>query len=303
MREPVTRQRAAASVRRSRVSVARFRAKTTARFFRERPSAAVGGAVSAIIVLAALSAPFLAPYDPLEFHADSVFSRPSSEFLLGTDRFGRDVLSRVMWGAQTSLLVGVTAVLIGQAGGAALGLASAYTGGKFDLIAQRVIDVLMVFPSLILALLIVAALGSSLTNVIIAIALAQAPAAVRTIRATALGIKEGLFVEAARAVGCTSGRIMLVHIWPNCVSVLLIVATASLAHAILAEASLSFLGLGVPPPNPSWGAMLSGDGREFLTRAPWMAISAGAAITLAVLGFNLLGDALRDALDPRLRKR
>lgn len=303
MREPVIRQRAAASVVRSRVSVARLRATSAARFFGARPSAAVGGTVSAIIVLAALSAPFLAPYDPLEFHVDSVFARPSPEFLLGTDRFGRDVLTRVMWGAQTSLIVGVTAVLIGQAGGGAFGLVSAYVGGTFDLIAQRVIDVLMVFPSLILALLIVAALGGSLTNVIVAIALAQAPAAVRTIRATALGVKEGLFVEAARAVGCTDRRIMLVHIWPNTVSVLLVVATASLAHAILAEASLSFLGLGVPPPNPSWGAMLSGDGREFLTRAPWMAISAGTAITLAVLGFNLLGDALRDALDPRLRKR
>ncbi len=273
------------------------------RFARERPLGAAGGLLVLVMTVAAVFAGSIAPYDPLQFHYDAALAPPGRDFLFGTDNFGRDILSRVIWGARTSLYVGVGSVLLGQVGGGALGLVSAYLGGKLDLVAQRVVDVAMVFPSLVLALVIVAALGSSINNVIVAIAISQAPGAARTIRSTVLSIKQNDYVEAARATGCSSVRIMFGHIWPNCTSVLLIVASASLAHSILSEASLSFLGLGVPPPNPSWGGMMSGEGRRYLVLAPWIALSPGIAISLAVLGFNLLGDALRDIWDPRSRGR
>lgn len=273
------------------------------RFVREKPLGTVGGLLVTAMAVVAMFAEWISPHDPLRFHYDAALVPPGWDFLLGTDHFGRDILSRVIFGARTSLFVGIGAVLLGEVGGGAIGLVSAYFGGKVDLITQRVVDVVMVFPSLVLALAIVAALGNSINNVIIAIAISMAPGTARTIRSAALSIKESQYVEAARVIGCSDMRIMFRHIWPNCISVLLIVASASLAHSILTEASLSFLGLGVPPPNPSWGAMMSGEGRRYLVLAPWIALSAGIAISLAVLGFNLLGDALRDIWDPRLRRR
>jgi peptide/nickel transport system permease protein len=270
-------------------------------FARRKPLGALGGLVLSVLVVVAVFAPQISPHDPIRFDYDHVLTPPGPAFPFGTDNFGRDVLSRVMWGSRTSMYVGVLAVLLGQGGGGLWGVYSAYAGGVVDMVSQRLVDVLMIFPSLVLALTIMSVAGPSLNNVLLAIALSQSPHAIRTMRSAALSVQQSLHVEAARAVGCTNARVVLNHILPNCMAPLLIVATASLGSAILTEASLSFLGLGVPPPSPSWGGMMSGDGRAFMTQAPWMVLFPGIVISLAVFGCNLLGDAVRDVWDPRLR--
>jgi peptide/nickel transport system permease protein len=228
---------------------------------------------------------------------------PSLQHWMGTDEYGRDILSRVIWGSRISLLVGVLAVGVGTTSGAILGLISGYFGGKIDYIIQRCMDVLMAFPGLILALAMVAALGPSIVNVILALSVTIMPGPSRVIRASAMSLRGSAFIDAAHNLGYSNMRILFRHILPNCAAPYIIIATSALGGAILAEAGLSFLGLGTPPPSPSWGAMLSGSAQKFMTEAPWLAVFPGLAITLVVFGFSFLGDALRDLLDPRLRTR
>ena len=271
-------------------------------FFRTKPLGAAGGVAIFLLCLAAVLAPWIAPSDPYAVSYENALLPPGREFIMGTDNFGRDMFSRVVWGSRISLYVGLLAVGLGNTVGGLLGVISAYWGGKFDLIWQRFMDSLMAFPALILALVIVAMLGPSVTNCMLAIAVVRVPATGRVLRSAGLAVRENQYVEAARAMGCTDARIVLYHIIPNCVAPFIIVATAGLGSAIITEATLSFLGVGAPPPTPSWGAMLSGQSRQFIQMAPWLAIFPGVAITIAVFGFNLLGDALRDVLDPRLRR-
>lgn len=252
-------------------------------------------------MLAALTAPWVAPYDPLANDYMAMFSPPSAKHWLGTDSFGRDILSRILFGARTALLVGLTSSAIGATVGAVVGVASAYYGGPVDLVIQRITDILVSFPLIVLAMAMVALLGTGTTNLILAIALSFAPRAELVLRSSALQIRQMTYVEAARAVGAGPWRIILRHMLPNVLAPYLVMLTAFLGQAILLEASLSFLGLGVAEPTPAWGLMLSGAAVDFVQRAPWMAIFPGLAITLTVLAFNVFGDALRDALDPKLR--
>ena len=228
---------------------------------------------------------------------------PSAEHWFGTDNFGRDIYSRVIYGGRISMYVGVFSTLVGTALGALAGLFSGFFGGRLDQVIQRVADMMFTIPGLILAMVIATMLGPSMLNVIIAIAIPRLPNANRVIRSTVLSVKESPYVEAARAIGCTPWRIMSRHLIPNIMAPYIVVATASLGGAILVEASLSFLGLGVPPPAPSWGRMLSLEGMRYFETAPWMAIFPGIFISAAVFGANLFGDALRDVLDPKLRGR
>ncbi len=267
-----------------------------------KPLGAFGAVVILLVLFVALAAPLLAPYDPLAMNFDAPFAPPSGRFVLGADEFGRDVLSRIIWGSRISVYVGVVSVVLGQAIGGTLGLVSGFLGGKVDVLIQRIVDMLMSFPMLVLALSIVAALGPSPINVVLAISIVQVPRSSRIIRSAALLVKEMQYVEAGRAIGATGARILWRHVLPNCLAPFIVIASTTLGLAILTEASLSFLGVGTPPPNPSWGAMLSGTGRSYVEIAPWLAIFPGLALTLTVFGFNLLGDALRDVLDPRLRK-
>lgn len=257
----------------------------------------------AAMVLVALLAPFVSPHDPSKTVASNPLAPPQPGLLLGGDEIGRDVLSRIIWGARISLYVGLVSVAIGATAGAVWGITSAHFGGKTDLISQRMVDSLMAFPALILALAIMAVLGRSVNNVVIAIALTQIPRAARTVRSQALSVKETSYIEAARAIGCSHARIIFQHIMPNCVAPWIVFATAELGHAIVVEASLSFLGLGTPPHVPSWGAMLSRAAGHYVGVAPWLAIYPGLALSSVVFAFNLLGDAVRDVLDPRLRQR
>jgi peptide/nickel transport system permease protein len=266
-----------------------------------KPLGAAGASIILTMVMLAVLAPVISFYDPLEWSISEKLSAPSGLHWLGTDDKGRDLWSRIVLGAQISLMVGFGAVGFGSVSGAILGVVSAFYGGRVDAGIQRVMDALMSIPTLILALAIMAALGQSLVNVIIAVGIPQIPRANRVVRSQALAVNQSEYAMAAQAVGATDVRVMALHILPQCVAPWLIIATAGLGTAIIAEASLSFLGLGIPPPQPSWGGMLSGTGRTYYAVAPWLAIWPGLALSLAVYGFNLFGDALRDVLDPRLR--
>jgi peptide/nickel transport system permease protein len=270
-------------------------------FCRRRPLGAVGAAIVVLMLLVGVTAELIAPYDPLAVDFAAMLSAPSRQHWLGTDSFGRDVLSRLVYGSRTALLVGFGAAFFGATSGAVLGVASAYFGGRVDLYMQRVMDIFISFPLIILALAIVAILGNSLPNVITAITIPMIPRSALVIRASALAIRELPYVDAARAAGFTHRRIILRHMLPNVMAPYLILLTAFLGQAILLEASLSFLGLGVQEPVAAWGLMLRGAAVEFAETAPWMAIFPGLAISLAVFAFNLFGDSLRDALDPKLR--
>jgi len=277
-----------------------------ARFSRRKPLGAVGGAIVLVLILMAIFAPFIAPYGdreliPLETGRDVVYLPPSFEFPMGTDHIGRDIRSRILYGARISLYVGLGSVLIGITASFILGVAFTYIGGKIDLAFQRLVDALMALPGLIIALAIMAVLGASLNNVIIAIIIGLLAPVIRTVRAQVLALKEMEYITAARAVGCTPPRIIFWHIIPNCFAIYLVLATFYLGAAIIIEASLSFLGVGSPPDVPSWGGMLTIAAKEHVKTAPWAAIFPGMAIFVVVLGFNLMGDALRDILDPRLR--
>ena len=270
-------------------------------FVRRRPLGAVGAAIILVMVFLAITAGVISPYDPLVNDYAAMLSAPSKEHWLGTDAFGRDVLSRLVYGSRTALMVGLGASFLGAIFGSLIGVASAYFGGRVDLVVQRIMDVFFAFPVIILALVVVAVLGTSAGNVILAIAAPMVPRCARVVRSSALSVREMPYIDAARAQGFGHRRIILRHMLPNVMAPILIMATAFLGEAILLEASLSFLGLGVQEPTAAWGLMLRGAAVEFAESAPWMAIFPGLAISLAVFGFNLLGDSLRDALDPRLR--
>ncbi|WP_295048504.1 ABC transporter permease [uncultured Paracoccus sp.] len=269
---------------------------------RRKPLGAIGAGIILVFVVVAIFAPVLAPHDPFMIDPNNLLARPSLSNWMGTDEYGRDIASRIIHGARVSIFVGLMAVGIGSSSGALLGLVSGYFGGAVDYLIQRVMDTLMAFPTLILALAMVAVLGPSIQNVIIALAIVKVPNACRVVRATTLSVRQRPYIVAARNLGLGHARIVLVHILPNCLAPFIILATAGLGSAILSEASLSFLGLGTPPPEPSWGAMLSGKTQRYMLEAPWLAIAPGLAITLVVFGFNFLGDALRDLLDPHQRE-
>jgi peptide/nickel transport system permease protein len=270
-------------------------------FIRRRPLGAIGAAIILLMVALAASANWLAPYDPLETDYGAMLAGPSGQHWLGTDAFGRDVLSRIIYGSRTAMLVGFACAFFGATIGAIIGVASAYFAGKVDLIVQRVMDIFLAFPLIILALAVVSILGTGIQNVIMAITIPMIPRAALVARSSALAIRELPYVDAARAAGFRHRRIILRHMLPNVMAPYLIMLTAYLGQAILLEASLSFLGLGVSEPTPAWGLMLRGAAVQFAEAAPWMAIFPGLAISLAVFAFNLFGDSLRDALDPRLK--
>jgi peptide/nickel transport system permease protein len=268
---------------------------------RDKPLGAIGGVVVLALVLIALLAPLIATADPVAQDADSILLSPGTDHWLGTDNLGRDLWSRIAHGARVSLGVGFISIAIGSVLGGVAGLVGGYYGRWADGVLQQVSDALMAFPTLVLALGIVAILGASATNVIVAIALVQAPRAARVVRSQALAVKSMEYVAASRLVGAGSVQIMFKHVLPHCLAPFIVIFTNALGIAIVLEASLSFLGLGIPAPEPSWGGMLAGPGRDYFNVAPWMAIWPGVAIALSVYGFNLLGDALRDVLDPRQR--
>ena len=270
-------------------------------FMSRRPLGAAGIIIIITMCLMAAAADIITFNDPVDWNLKHKLESPNWNFWLGTDDKGRDLWARITIGARVSLMVGFLSVAFGSGLGGVLGIVSAWYGGKVDNSIQRIMDALMSIPTLILALAVTAALGQSLTNIIIAVGIVQIPRANRVVRSQAITIKESQYVDAARAIGANNFRIMLMHITPQCVAPFLIISTSALGIAILTEASLSYLGLGVPPPNPSWGGMLSGEARDYFILAPWMAIWPGLALSLSVYGFNLFGDALRDALDPRLR--
>jgi peptide/nickel transport system permease protein len=273
---------------------------TVVRLARRKPLGAIAAVVLVVMALGAIFAGQLAPYSPYELSTDA-FQRPSVYHLMGTDEIGRDVFSRVLYGARISLFVGLIAVGLGTMLGSLIGLLSGYFGGVTDTVLQRLVDVIMAFPGLVLALVVISILGTGTFKSTLAIAVVIVPGAARVVRGVVLSVKQRPFVEAARSMGCTEVQILRRHIVVNVVAPVIILASITLGNAILIEASLSFLGLGTPLPKPSWGAMLAGTGRRFMEVAPWLAIFPGLAISLAVLAFNLLGDAVRDLLDPRLR--
>jgi peptide/nickel transport system permease protein len=277
--------------------VARVRGRLRAQLWR-RKTAVLGLGLAAVVLLGAVLAPVLAPADPLAMSPRRL-AAPSASSWLGTDQFGRDLLSRLLYGARVSIAVSASAVTLAALLGSAMGLAAGYFEGRADQVLMRGVDVLMAFPTLLLALAVVATLGGSLRNLILAIALAYVPIFSRVVRGSVLSVKQHEFVEASRALGARDGRIMARAILPNVLAPIIVQATFNLSTAIMIEAALSFLGLGVQPPAPSWGGMLS-EARSFMELDPWLALAPGGAITMAVLGFNLFGDGLRDILDPRL---
>ena len=271
------------------------------RFAGKQPVGTASGVVLAVIILVAVASPWIAPYNPIEGHFTAINDPPDSEYLLGTDRVGRDVLSRVIYGARISLLVAFVAVIVGDTLGAMWGIASGYLGGKFDIYSQRIIELLLAFPTLILAMVLLLGLGAGVFTVLLAIAITRIPLSVRVIRSVSLSVKENSYVEAARAIGASDVRIMGLHIAPQCLAPWLVLVTAQLGGVIVLEASLGFLGVGVPAPTATWGNMLGGAVAATLKPEWWLVIFPGLAITVTVLAFNLFGDSIRDALDPRLR--
>ena len=271
-------------------------------FLRRNPRMIVGGAIVLCWLIIAIFAPFLAPHDPIKVNVTDSLIPPGGAHWLGTDDLGRDVLSRVMWGSRVSLSVGVISVSIGLLVGTSLGLAAGYLGGKFDLFIMRGIDALLAFPALILAIAITSALGPQIQNAMIAIGIVAIPAYARLTRGQVLAVRARDYIVAARTIGASPLRIVMRHIFPNIMNTLIVQATLSTAFAILAEAALSFLGLGPQPPYPSWGQDINYSQRYLANLKWWMSVGPGLAIFTAVFGFNFLGDALRDALDPRLRR-
>jgi peptide/nickel transport system permease protein len=272
-----------------------------ARFARQKPLGAIGGVIVIAMLVMAVFAERIAPYDYDDTIRGARMKPPSAAHWLGTDNLSRDMWSRVVYGARVSMTVGFATVAIALVAATAIGVSSAYFGGVWDLVVQRVVDAWLSFPYLVIILSVMAVLGPGRLNLIISVALIATATNSRVIRGATLTVMQSQFVEAARAMGCGHTRIIVRHLLPNVMATVIILATIALGAVILAESALSFLGFGVPPPYPSWGAMLSGSGRTYMLRAPWMAVWPGVAISLAVFGFNMLGDALRDVLDPRLR--
>lgn len=300
MAEPavnVTLQAAEASVPRRRPRAARW-----LRSLRKEPQLWIGATLLVLLVGSAILAPLIAPYDPLALDYTTSLHPPDAAHLFGTDKLGRDQLSRILYGGRSSLFVGTAAVVIGMVVGVALGLLSGYRLGWLDSLIMRTMDGILAFPGLVLALTISFALGSSLQSLIVALAVVRVPSAARLVRGQMLTLRNNEYIHAAEALGARPARVVLRHYLPNLVSIILVQASLSAGAAVFTEASLSFLGFGVPPPSPDWGAMLH-DGYTYLEINPWLSIIPGAFIFLAVLGFNFLGDGLRDALDPQQRRR
>ena len=270
-----------------------------ARLAGQQPLGAAGAVVVAAMIVAAIFAPQLAPYGAKDA-AFAAYAPPGPGHPMGTDQLGRDVLSRVVWGARLSLYVGLVSVVLGVTLGSLWGVVSAYVGGMTDTLSQRVVDSLMALPPIVLALSLMAAIGQSVNNVIVALTILLTPTAARTLRAVALSIMATPFVEAAHAAGGSSARIIARHVLPNCLATYTVLVTTNVSYAIVVEASLSFIGVGAPPDEPSWGGMLTA-GTQAVETAPWMIFFPGLAISLAVLALNMLGDAIRDVADPRLR--
>ena len=271
------------------------------RFARRKPLGAIGAAIVVALLVMAVFAEQIAPYGYDETIRGARMQSPSATYWLGTDNLSRDIWSRIVYGARVSVTVGFATVGLAVVLATTIGVSSGYFGGMYDLVVQRVVDAWLSFPYLVIVLSVMAVLGPGLFNVVLSLAIIIAAVNSRVIRGATITVAHGTYVEAARAVGCGHARIIVRHILPNVIATIIILATIGLGTAILAESALSFLGFGVPPPYPAWGAMLSGSGRTYMFRAPWMAIWPGIAISLAVFGFNMLGDALRDVLDPRLR--
>lgn len=269
--------------------------------FRRNKMAMVGAITIILLIFIAVFAPWVAPYNPYKVDLKEQFIAPGAKYLLGTDMYGRDVLSRVIFGTRISLIIGLVPSIISMVLGSVLGIISGYYGGKVDTAIMRVADMVMAFPSLLLAMAVMYTLGANLYNIFIALSIVGWAGTARVVRAQTLSIKEKEFVEAARAIGVKNWIIMIRHIFPNCVAPLLVLLTLGIPEAIMSEASLSFLGVGAQPPTPSWGLMIS-NGKEYLFSAPWVAITPGFAILIIVLAFNFLGDGLRDALDPFMKQ-
>jgi peptide/nickel transport system permease protein len=270
-------------------------------FCAQNPLGAAGGLVVAMMIVMAVFAGEMTRYDPTANNFGDMLIAPNWDYWLGTDQYGRDLYARIVYGARTALLVGFVSAFSGATIGLILGVASAYFGGRFDLVFQRIMDVLMAFPLIILALAVVSIFGTGAQNVILAITIPFIPRCARVVRSSALAVRETPFIDAARACGFSHARIVLRHMVPNVMAPYIVMMTAAVGQAILIEASLSFLGLGVQEPTPAWGLMLRGGAQEYAESAPWVAIYPGIAISLAVFGFNLFGDALRDWLDPRMK--
>ncbi len=268
---------------------------------KNKPLGAFGGFLVLFMLVVAIFAPVIAPYGPNQMHGEMIVKQPSRTFYFGTDALARDVFSRIVFGARVSLLVGLGAVSLSITLATIVGILSAYIGGVVDTIIQRCVDAMMSFPWLVIMLTVMALLGPGLGNVILALGIAGFAGSSRVIRGAVLGIKESEYILSARATGCKQWVIIIYHVLPNVAAPIIVLATLGLGNAILAESALSFLGFGVPPPAPSWGRMLSGDGLDYMLQAPGLAIFPGLAISIAVFGFNMLGDALRDLLDPRLQ--
>lgn len=268
---------------------------------RKKPLATFGGVVLLLMCLAAVGAELIAPYDPVAMNLAEKLKPPSMAHVLGTDQFGRDLFSRIVYGARISLYIGVGVVVTGTFAATVWGCVSGYVGGKFDSWSLRIIDAVLSVPQLVLVLTIVSVIGPGLINVMLALAFRNAVGQTRTIRSAVLGVKNNMYMDAARAIGCRDWYILALYVLPNVMAPVIVVASISLGQAILSESSLAFLGFGVPPPNPTWGGMLSDEGRRYMVQAPWMAFAPGVALSLAIFGINMLGDGLRDVLDPRLR--
>ena len=271
------------------------------RLVKEKPLGTVGGVITLLLLLTGIFANFLAPYGMNELHTGDFLAPPSATYWLGTDNLGRDLLSRVIFGARISVIVGLAATTLATLLSTTIGMLSGYIGGKFDLVVQRFVDAVMCLPQLIILIFTMSLLGPGMVQIILVIGILWGIGGSRTMRSAVIGIKENVYVEAAVAIGCPTSRILTRHILPNIMAPIIILFTTRVPGIILTEASLSFLGFGIPPPAPSWGGMLSGRGRTYMFLAPWMVIWPGLALSIVVYGINMFGDAVRDLLDPRLR--